>query len=211
MKTTLLTVMCLCVFLLFSSSASAASIAFSSFDSDPDGWTTLSTDLTWQSSGGVSDTGYIRYNNNLGSNARVHAPAKFLGDWVSMEVVEITYQANIFQTGNFVRKAPYRVSISGPGGDATWYGPAVEPSTTWKFLSVPVEEAEWDISSGTWEAILSDVTDFSIVMAYYTNTSPFEITGVDNVSLNVVPLPSAIWLLGPAVVALIGLARPRNT
>lgn len=211
-KSTLVT-LCALLFTLIivSSSANAAVIASSSFDAGPDGWTTLSTDMTWQSSGGVLNTGYIRYNNNLGSNAIVHAPSKYLGDWASLGVNEITYQANIFQTGNFIRQSPYRVRISGPGGEAIWSGPAAEPNTLWKLLNVPVIESAWDISSGTWAAILGDVTDFSITMAYYTNTSPFEITGLDNVSLNAVPVPASVWLFSSGLVGLIGIARRKKS
>ena len=205
--------MCACLLLSVSSSVNASIIASSSFDTGPDDWTTLSTDLTWQSTGGDLDSGYIRYNNNLGSNAIVNAPTKFLGDWANLGVNEITYQANIFQVGNFIRQAPYRVRISGPDGEATWNGPVAEPNTLWKLLTVPVIESAWDVTSGTWDGILADVTDFNIVMAYYTNTSPFEITGVDNVSLhalNAVPVPAAVWLFGTALIGLVGFGKSRK-
>ena len=92
--------------------------------------------------------------------------------------------------------------ISGPGGDAAWVGPAPDPATAWKVITVPIDEAAWTVNTGSWSAILFDVTEVSIAMEYYNNAGTHEITGIDNISLSSVPEPSAMALLVSGVVGI---------
>ena len=171
-------------------------IAYSTFDSDADGWLFDPTDTSWEASGG-NPGGYIRYDNNLGSSAQISAPEKFLGNWSDLnETGTITYEAKIFSTGSIYKIGHYGLMIKGPGGEANWTGPEPNPSAEWLTLFVPIQEQDqrWTVISGSWDAILSEVTEFKIWTAYYNNWGPFEITGIDNVCL--VPEPSILCLLG---------------
>lgn len=200
------------LFLLFCTPAVAAIIAQSDFDNGTDGWTWLSADpgISWQSSGGNPD-GYIRYDNNVpygpDATASIYAPQTYLGDWSGMGVTDLTYEANIFQTGSYARIGRYRVTINGPGGEYRWDGPPPAPSIPWLQLDVPVAESEWTLVSGDWNDLLADVTELSITMAYYTNFTPFEITGIDNVTLNAVPIPTTLFLFGSVLIGLTGFRR----
>jgi hypothetical protein len=98
-------------------------------------------------------------------------------------------------------------TISGPGGEYTWVGPKADASIPWRLLDAEIVETEWTRVSGNWEALLADVTELKIGMAYYTNYSPFEITGIDNVKLDAVPLPASFWLLSAGMAGMAGLKR----
>jgi hypothetical protein len=146
---------------------------------------------SWEATGGNPD-GYIRYGNNVTgtSTCHIHAPAKFLGHWLSSDGIgSIHYDEVIFQTGGYIGSpGSYKVEIEGPGGVATYTGAQVNPSG-WVSVFAPLNEIDWTVSSGTWTEILSDVTRLTIQVCHYTNTSPFEITGIDNVVLKLKEQP----------------------
>ncbi len=183
----------------------ATIIASSNFDTGNDGWTWLAADpgISWQSSGGNPD-GYMRFNNNIpygsGATASIYAPLAFLGDWAVQGVTKFSYEAEIFSTGSFIRSSPYRAYISGSGGIYRWDGPAPNPTADWLLLDASLVESGWTLISGpgNWNDTISNVTELRISMAYYTNTSSFEITGIDNVTLHAasVPEPTTIALMG---------------
>lgn len=157
-------------------------IASSTFDTDADGWTFLSVGHTWEATGG-NPGGYIRYDDNKGGNSAITAPAEYLGNWTAMGVTNLTYEAKIFYKGSVYKLGTYTIIISGPGGKARWYGPPPDPSAGWLYLDVPLVESAWVVQSGSWDALLADVTELMIPMEYYNNWGPFEITGVDNIQL----------------------------
>lgn len=193
----------------YTGQANGMVVASSTFDSDLEGWTpepgTAPSVFTHQAVGGNPD-GYVRLDNNQPGviNGRLYAPAEFLGNWLALGVTRLTYDAAIFQTGGFVGPPiPYRIFISGPGGDATFFGPnpGSTPAPDWVGIEALLNESAWTVNSGTWEALLGNVTELQIGMAYYTNTSPAEITGLDNVML----YGAAVSAPEPATFAIIGL------
>lgn len=198
----------------FANSAHAVVIANSAFDSDSDGWTwnpVQNPAFSWQSTGG-NPGGYIRADDNLdqGGGMSIFAPAPFLGDWLALGVSELSFQSNIFTTGSVFQTGNLIANIVGPGGDATWTGPQPDPATTWKQISAPITASDWTVNTGTWDAILADVTELNIAMEYYNNFTPFEITGIDNISLSSVPIPATALLFGSGLLGLIGIARRKN-
>jgi len=191
--------------------------ATSTFDTGTDGWTwpLINDDaFSWEPTGG-NPGGYIRYNDNLDKgNVRkdhgIYAPPKFLGDWKASIVTNLTYEAKIFSTGSVYLPGHYQVLIEGPGGEAHWVGPPPNPAAGWLSLDVPITESEWTIISGSWDDLLDNVTELYVHMEYYNNWGPFEITGIDNVSLHAIPAPGAI-VLGSIGVGLVGWLRRRRT
>lgn len=187
--------------------------ATSTFDTGTDGWTWPSADnaaFSWVSSGG-NPGGYIHYDNNKPHNSPwIYAPADFLGDWLGTGVTNLTYEAKIFSTGSVYLIGNYQVGIQGPGGAAYWLGPPPNPAAGWLSLNVPITESEWTMQSGSWDTLLANVTELGIATAYYNNWGPFEITGIDNVSLHAIPAPGAI-LLGSIGVGFVGWLRRHRT
>ncbi|MBN2473464.1 MAG: hypothetical protein JXB62_02560 [Pirellulales bacterium] len=200
--------------------ATTITIASSDFDDGSQGWTRLAADpgISWQSAGG-NPGGYMRYDNNVpygaGSTTSIYAPPAYLGNWSALGVTDLSYEANIFTTGSVASIGDYTVVISGPGGAFRWLGPAPNPSVSWLPLEATLVESAWAAMSGDWGALLEDVTELRIEMAYYTNYTPFEITGIDNVRLNAsaVPEPACSTLLGVgfAVLGLGGLLGRRRS
>ena len=80
--------------------------------------------------------------------------------------------------------------------------PAAAGTLGWETLVVPLNEADWEIQSGTWAGILADVTDVQLFPDYYNRFG--ETTGVDNFML--VPEPSAP-ALAAVTLAVLGCAR----
>ena len=192
--------------------ANAAILSNSSFDIDTDGWTGTGSAFSLENSGG-NPGGYMQFNNNISGGYTfpgITAPTDYLGNWLSLNVTDLFYDAKVFVTGSYVRRGSYKVLISGPGGEARWNGPMVSSKATdWLALNAQIIETDWTINSGSWNAILADVASLQISMAYYTNTSSFEITGIDNVVLSssTVPVPSTMFLLGSALIGLAGIRR----
>jgi len=189
--------------------SSAEGAPTSTFDTDADGWVFDMSDQSWQSTGG-NPGGYI-LNSAKHATGFVSAPSKFLGDWAAMDAKNLTYEIKIFDTGSIYQIGNYWVRIDGPGGNAYWLGPPAPlyPSD-WLTLNVPITESDWTIESGSWNALLADVTQLRIATEFYNNYTPQEITGFDNVSLNTIPTPGAI-LLSSIGVGLVGWLRRRRT
>jgi len=193
--------------------ADAAIIASSDFDTGNDSWTWLTADwgISWQGSGGNPD-GYMKFDNNksygFGATSSIYAPSKFLGNWSAMGATCLSYEANIFSTGSYIKQGAYNVYISGPGGEYIWRGPAPNPNEHWLLLDIPLIESYWTFISGNWNKTIENITKLQIGMAYYTNTGPSEITGIDNVKLssntNPVPEPASLFLFGSGIAVLIG-------
>lgn len=194
------------IFILLISYQPAFTMVTSTFDTDADGWT-FSYDHSWRSTGG-NPGGYIHYIDTT-ADAWVYAPSKFLGDWITEGATHLTYEINIFDTGSVYLVGNYQVMISGPGGTALWVGPKAYGEVGWKLLDVPILESDWTVVSGTWNALLSDVTELKIATAFYNNYMPQEINGLDNVSLDIIPAPAAI-LLGSIGIGAVNWFRRRK-
>ena len=181
------------------------------------GWITPPSNpgISWQNTGGNPD-GYMKYDNNIsyGSVAThsIYAPSAFLGNWETLGVTGLSYGANIFTTGSVAAVGNYSAFISGPGGEYRWVGPSPNPSVSWLNLEAALLEPGWTRVYGDWDSLLGNVTELRLVMAYYTNYTPFEITGIDNVTLNgssPVPEPTTMLLFGIGIAGLAG-ARLRR-
>lgn len=190
---------------------SVEGVVTSTFDTDADGWS-FGVDHSWRSTGG-NPGGYIHYIDAYASGW-VTAPSKFLGDWEDMGATNLSYDIIIFSTGSVYRVGNYQVRIDGPGGNAVWVGPPPNPAAGWLTLNVPINESDWIVETGTWNALLTDVTQLRIATAFYNNYMPQEINGMDNVSLDIdinpIPVPGAI-MLGSIGIGLVGWLRRRRT
>jgi hypothetical protein len=181
--------------------ARAGTIVSSTFDSSVDGWTNNSTtgEVTWQSTGG-NPGGYVNFTDNSPSATEIFAPSKFLGNYIAMGVTSISFDFNVFAETNVTDTSPYAFGLSGPGGVAVWDGnlPGTVP-TGWVTNTASISGGAgagpgWTLESGSWTGLLSDVTEFGIVIEIITNdqSQPWtDIEGIDNVILsgNVSPTP----------------------
>lgn len=125
--------------------------------------------------GGTPRGFVLAYYMSPGVSCWLVAPDQFRGDWRNKKAV----MANIIQYYGSRSWKPVTFSISGPGGCyihsfPTW------PARNWTNYCAPLEEPEWHRIYGSWDALLSNVTDFRILFEYSYGV---EANGIDNVRL----------------------------
>jgi hypothetical protein len=78
---------------------------------------------------------------------------------------------------------PYFVYLRGPGGEAHWESPSIASEDGWRLVTVDIEEEDWQIISGNWDAILANVSEFMILIDVINGG---ENSGIDNISLRII-------------------------
>jgi hypothetical protein len=175
------------VSMVFLFAAGANAQTCSTFDTDLDGWTCDTSGCSWAATGGNPD-GHLRFQEGGDGTTEAVAPGTFLGDWSDLDGVgNIFYDHSIISEGTGVfGYDPYYVRISGPGGSAEWEGDTPSGATGWLSITAPLDESEWTVTSGTWSALLADVTDLRIRIELVQNSggASDEVDGIDNICLN---------------------------
>jgi len=133
--------------------------------------------------------------------------ATFLGDWSSLNGNgSIRYDHQLVQLGSVLSIVPYEVFIEGSGGSATYLGDTATTVTNWTTQIVPIEESQWTLNSGGWNALLDDVTSLLIRIELVSGTGDIE--AIDNV--NLVPEPATAVTLGLMGLGVLGMATRRR-
>jgi hypothetical protein len=183
----------------------------SDFSADLDGWTAQGDGSISHSPTGGNPGGFLRSSDPAaGSNTDAFAPAKFLGDWSAYDNGAGSVSADLtIIDANGPHTEGVEFLISGPGGVASFRFPTSGgPSVgTWTTYSLPISQSAWNITSGNWASLLSDVQVFRIDLEFISGT---EATGLDNVRLAAVPVPATVWLFGSGLLGLAGMARSRK-
>ena len=216
MKFLILTVLSLGLWALCGAPAVAAPIGgmvVSTFDSDLQGWTSAAATLSYSSEIGNAP-GSALFDDKSGGVATIQAPGEFLGDWSLVRTIQFQHRIIDFGAGDYTVRDVFNIKISGPGGVATFQSDpgTVQPShDQWVDVVAPVEEGSWILGSGTWNSILSDVTDLRIQIEMVDNFNdygqPDDQDAIDNVVLNAVPEPMSVLLVSSAVIGILGLRR----
>nr|WP_319494010.1 LamG-like jellyroll fold domain-containing protein [uncultured Desulfobacter sp.] len=156
----------------------------SNFNSGLEGWAGYSPELRWNQSGG-NPGGYLRWSDAGAPSKWLSAPSKFTGDWSYLDGDGyISFDQYIISTGNYNSRGRRNISISGPGGSASWSGPKAQTTGGWYSFLVPLKESCWSINSGSWSELLKNVSTFSISPEFYGNICcGTESTGTDNVRI----------------------------
>ncbi len=207
-----ITIAVLCIAASISVQVDAQTFASSTFDTGNEAWIIFNTGepAAWSATGG-NPGGYLEYEFAGPAPTSVAAPATFHGDWSFLNGVGfISYDHLVGAQGNITRTFNHQITLSGPNGEAIWTGPdAAEPDTGWMHYSANLIESEWDVTSGTWIGLLSDVDEFLIRYELYANMGGPDVEGIDNVFVgSPIPEPSSIATL--AVAAGICLSRRRR-
>ncbi len=196
----------------------AVADVISTFDSGWDGWTGNAGPHpgvleTWQASGG-NPGGYIDFVDQDSGDGAISAPAKFLGNWSSLDGVgQLRWDSIVFSPGTLpwdFTGSPW-VIISGPGGTAEWAPPGYD-NTQWVTYTAPISSDAWTMSSGAWSSLLADVTSLVIEVERTGNGGlPGDHDGLDNVILSTTPEPtSLIALSGLGAMGLIACVGRRR-
>ena len=198
------------------------------FNSGPGGW--HGDNFTWQASGGVGDTGYIRgtrvsFSPNFGEVFDPPAANFTLGNLEAMygNLINFSYQGKVFLGP--VNSPPSQVFFS-PGGTTGWLkivAPSIAPfQSDWTSVSFDINtnwtdaEAQangWTRPFGTtsWSGTLHNVGAQEVFYNLHTPQTPGQtfVTGIDNYRIAGVPEPST-WLTGTALSCVALLARRRS-
>ncbi len=160
----------------------------STFDTNTENWHSEGDgDYFWESGVG-NPGGCFRVNDDAtGDMNRAYAPVKFLGDWSAATTSDYV-SADIFLhqiSGGYVA-SNYVFRIVGPGGSAkAIYDPMpTPPFDAWITYSVTLDEANWQVESGSWASILQHVTTFIVTMEYINGS---EWNRMDNIYLSFTP------------------------
>lgn len=161
----------------------------SEFTSGSDGWTLSHNGFAarWASSGG-NPGGYVEYLNTppvAPAPTFIRSPAKFLGDWSPLDGKgQLRYDHGVFEQTTVQGTFPHAVIISGSGGTATWTGDGPDaPNSGWTNVIVPIREDAWQVISGSWSSLLTNVTSLDIRYELYKTSGGVDHEGIDNVQI----------------------------
>lgn len=151
------------------------------FDTDLADWSFLNTGGITNPGSGGNAGGFCRVADGSGASY-AYAPSRFLGDWSSfaasgvftIDVRLVSASAAPVDIAEFIR-------LSGPGGTASVPMPAASlppAGRLWRTFAFALDGSAWTVSSGTWAALLANVTECRI-QAEFTNAT--EVVGLDNV------------------------------
>lgn len=200
----------------------ATASVISTFDTDLDGWTGDNPGEVSFSATGGNPGGFLKFTDGAPAGGLLIAPSKFLGDWTGMDGTgHISYDYRTINSGSHIEALAREVRIEGPGGAANFVGSLPCPgnfcTSDFESIFVPLTEASWNVTSGSWSALLANVTDFQVRGDHYTTLSSGDSEGFDNIFLSgtpgklaVIPLPSALTVLASGLVGLGVVARPRK-
>ena len=167
----------------------------STFNTDLDGWTATTNEISWTNTGG-NPGGFIQFTDESTDTTKVIAPAKFLGDYSALNGQGcIEFDHKVITEVNANGFLPYQIWLSGPGGAATWTnaGPGTN-ATPWTTEAAPLLESAWKVTSGTWNSLMTNVNSFQIAMELVSNVhadpTSEDIEGIDNV--RVLPPPTLV-------------------
>ena len=144
------------------------------FAADLDGWTSNTlAEVAWQATCG-NPTGVAIFKDQSSAGTYLDAPAKFLSPAIASTKLSgkgyISWQHKIGPQKNVQSVSPYEIRLSGPNGAAKFDGsvPPVTPQS-WQTVVAPLLEADWTVTSGTWDGLLANVTDLQIDIELVTN------------------------------------------
>ncbi|HDM78627.1 MAG TPA: hypothetical protein ENG51_19515 [Deltaproteobacteria bacterium] len=173
-------------------------------DGSLDGWTKSGDGSITNPGSGGNPGGFLKATDPAtGPNTWAIAPSKFLGDWRRYNNTGCVSFDMIILSGGLPTTEKPNVYIAGPGGSAACFS-ATKASTAWKTFVFPINKNYWLLKSGSWDNLLSNVTEFKIDLEQIQGR---EVTGIDNVALSQVPIPGSFWLFSAATISLLTLSK----
>jgi hypothetical protein len=191
------------IMLTFVTNSVEADIIISTFDSDAEGWTLTSGGgtLTWLPTGGNPD-GYINIQDDVAGFLSAFAPSQFLGNLSEFDDGLLSMDIILLKEAIGIPHDQFGlVTITGNSGSASLDMVPGTPATNWVTYAAPLTASNWGVTQSTWESILSDVIEISVIVDSYDFYG--DTIGFDNFEVTPVPAPGAV-LLGSIGLALAG-------
>jgi len=165
-----------------------------------EGWTFEQSAGTSIPTSGGNPGRCVRITDGTGLSQAL-APPKFLGDWGALDgVAAIQFDLQITNISGPLLLSDFWLKISGPGGQAM---ALMDSSLTaafnkWNTFSFLIDSQAWQVSAGTWEALITDVRELRLVVEYISGS---EIVWLDNFRITDSP-PLADFIADPLFVFL---------
>ena len=173
----------------------------SKFDSGLDGWAACSwapnVTTTTTTSGGIgTNDPYLQITDKSGASRVCSSDPKYLGNWVERMggcgqfcfdfKVTSSGQPPAVVTPSFTihsgaNKATFYANFQVAIGDTSWHQKICAPIMLGD-SAPPSPNGHWVISSGTWNSIVTNVTQVSIPIDF--TSSPSEVVGYDNICMS---------------------------
>lgn len=130
---------------------------------------------------GGNGGGFLQVADRTGANSYAFAPPAFLGGWSPFAGDgSLTVDLRILSAAGTNLGSPDFIRIAGPGGTAHVALSAEDltiPPRVWKRFTFPLDVAAWTVDSGSWAALLDQVTECRLDLEYFDGT---ETVGLDN-------------------------------
>jgi hypothetical protein len=192
-------------------SASAVTLASSSFDASDEGWSAVNgaRDFEWRAEGGDPD-GHISARDFSGDTLWFFAaPSSFLGNQAGALGGALSFSLKLDSSSVALSERFAGVQLLGRNGVRLAFDGDIDPGSDWATFTIPlVADGSWRLESVAGDAataadlagVLGDLADLRIRGDYRQRD---ELTALDNVVLTAVPEPGTLALLigGLAVVA----------
>lgn len=166
---------------------------------DLDGWTFTSNGFgEWVNPGsGGNPGGYAQYVDVASNHPppQLFAPGQFLGDYTG-------YIGGYFEYDNRLEMAPdepgepsnySRIRLQGADGSEARAIADFVLDTDWQTIRIDIVESDWQMVSGTWNGLISNVSGLYFGGDFLLGSGPE--AGVDNFRL-IIPAPGAAALIG---------------
>jgi hypothetical protein len=178
---------------------------YSGFASSTEGWTTEGATAPVFSATGGNPGGFIKANDNAGTWWKFVSPNSWDGDWSAYANGVIQFDLN--PLNNNANQYEHYIEIWS-GTDYMWWATGVNPlKGVWTHFQVNLTDAGFTEVGATFAEILQNVTALKILGDLVNGTGTMDTTGLDNVRVDPIPLPGAVWFLGSGLVGLAGLRR----
>jgi PKD repeat protein len=152
-----------------------------------DGWSFISTGGVSNQTSGGNPGRCIRISDGSGISM-AYPPPKFLGDWTLLDnhAADIIVDIKVTGYSGTLLSNDYFLQIEGPGGSAkiSLPGSIEEAYDIYKTFTFPIEESSWTVTSGTWNALMTHVNSFEIIMEFIDGS---ETVWMDNFCISNIP------------------------
>lgn len=145
-------------------------------------WTVTGAAVTVPLTGGVTG-GYLRVEDNVSDDMTLYAPEAYRGDYTALDnAAFFTVALRTLYQGSDIWPPFGTLTLSGPGGKYKIdMGDPPPVSSGWKIFSAPLAESAWTRVSGSWLAMLANVT--GITLDVEGGSAITEINGIDDFQL----------------------------
>jgi hypothetical protein len=177
-------------------SAVRCDVVESSFDAHLEGWAVSGGgSLSWQAADGDPAGFALLEVPVLGALAEITSPGAYHRNWSFATAAPAILSIDVWLltlAGNHTSGPAFY--LSGPGGSAQLVLPpeAGPCEYQWQTLVIPLEAPVWTVTAGSWENLLTNVTDLRIGANY---ADDYSTVGYDNLRL-LVPSSSSVsvWI-----------------